>query len=61
AALVSHSDVMKPVIAHYLGMDLDAMHRLSIANASFSIIDFGFHGGPRLRCLNVIPWKRGDA
>ena len=59
AALVSHSDVMKPVIAHYLGMDLDSMHRLSIANASFSIIDFGFDGGPRLRCLNVIPWKRG--
>ncbi|MBN1885527.1 MAG: histidine phosphatase family protein [Candidatus Krumholzibacteriota bacterium] len=58
AALVSHSDVMKPVVAHYLGMDLDAMHRLAIANASVSMIDFGFDGGPRLRCLNVVPWRR---
>ena len=33
AAAVSHSDVIKPVLAHYLGMDLDSIHRLSVANA----------------------------
>ena len=57
AAAVSHSDVIKPVIAHYLGMDLDSMHRLSIANASASVIDFGAAGRPRIRYLNVMPWK----
>ncbi len=57
AAAVSHSDVIKPVIAHYLGMDLDRIHRLSIANASASVIDFGAAGSPRIRCLNVMPWK----
>ncbi len=57
AAAVSHSDVIKPVIAHYLGMDLDDIHRLSIANASASVIDFGAAGHPRVRYLNVMPWK----
>ena len=57
AAVVSHSDVIKPVIAHYLGMDLDSIHRLSIANASASVIDFGVAGRPRVRYLNVMPWK----
>lgn len=61
AAAVSHSDVIKPVIAHYLGMDLDAMHRLSIANASASVIDFGAAGRPRIRYLNVMPWKWSES
>ncbi|MCK4236408.1 MAG: histidine phosphatase family protein [Candidatus Krumholzibacteria bacterium] len=56
AAVVSHSDVIKPVIAHYLGMDLDAMHRLSIANASVTLIDTGGLR-PRLHYLNLSPWR----
>ncbi len=60
AAAVSHSDVIKPVIAHYLGMDLDTIHRLSVANASASVIDFGDAGRPRLRYLNLMPWKWRD-
>lgn len=61
AAAVSHSDVIKPVIANYLGMQLDEIHRLSIANASASVIDFGAAGKPRIRYLNLMPWKwRGD-
>jgi broad specificity phosphatase PhoE len=57
AAAVSHSDVIKPVIAHYLGIGIDGIHRLSIANASASVIDFGNAERPRLRYLNLMPWK----
>lgn len=56
AAAVSHSDVMKPVVAHYLGMDLDDMHRLAIANASVTLLDLG-GDRPRLRYINLAPWK----
>jgi broad specificity phosphatase PhoE len=57
AALVSHADVIKPVIAHYLGMDLDSMHRLAVANASATLLDLGCPGSPRIRYLNLMPWK----
>jgi probable phosphoglycerate mutase len=56
-ALVSHADVIKPVIAHYLGMDLDTMHRLAVANASVTVLDLGYPGAPRIRYMNMMPWK----
>jgi len=56
-ALVSHADVIKPVITHYLGMDLDAMHRLAVANASVTVLDLGYPGSPRIRYMNLMPWK----
>jgi probable phosphoglycerate mutase len=56
-ALVSHADVMKPVIAHYLGMELDSMHRIAVANGSVSLLDLGYPGGPRMRYMNLMPWK----
>jgi probable phosphoglycerate mutase len=56
AAAVSHSDVIKPVLAHYLGMDLDSMHRLSVANASASLIDCR-EAPPRIRYINFAPWQ----
>jgi broad specificity phosphatase PhoE len=55
-AAVSHSDVIKPVIAHYLGMDLDAMHRLSIANASATLMVPDADKN-RVIYLNFAPWK----
>ncbi len=60
AAAVSHSDVIKPVLAHYLGMDLDSIHRLSIANASSSLVDFK-ETPPRIRYVNFAPWQWRDA
>ncbi len=57
AALVSHSDVIKPVIAYFLGMDLDRMHSLGVANASVTLLDTGGPAGPRIRYMNVMPWK----
>jgi broad specificity phosphatase PhoE len=59
AAAVSHSDVIKPVLAHYLGMNLDAIHRLSIANGSSSLIDFK-ETPPRIRYINFAPWQWRD-
>lgn len=56
AAAVSHSDVIKPVLAHYLGMSLDDMHRLAVANASVSLVDF-VHDPPRVRYVNVVPGR----
>jgi broad specificity phosphatase PhoE len=56
-ALVSHADVIKPVITHYLGMDLDTMHRLAVANASVTVLDLGYPGSPRIRYMNMMPWK----
>jgi len=56
-ALVSHADVIKPVITHYLGMDLDTMHRLAVANASVTVLDLGYPVAPRIRYMNLMPWK----
>ena len=59
AAAVSHSDVIKPVLAHYLGMDLDSIHRLAVANASASLVDFK-ESPPRIRYINFAPWQWRD-
>ncbi|MDD3642275.1 MAG: histidine phosphatase family protein [Candidatus Krumholzibacteria bacterium] len=56
-ALVSHSDVIKPVITRYLGMELDAMHRVAVANASVTLLDLDQPARPRIRYLNLMPWK----
>jgi len=53
-AAVSHSDVIKPIVVHYLGMNLDDMHTLAIANASVTLIDLRKER-PRVRYVNVIP------
>ena len=37
-AIVSHADVIKLVVAHYLGMHLDLFQRIDIATASLTII-----------------------
>jgi probable phosphoglycerate mutase len=37
-AIVSHSDVIKAVIAHYLGVHLDLFHRIEISPASVSVV-----------------------
>jgi probable phosphoglycerate mutase len=37
-AVVSHGDVLRSLVAHCIGMDLDAIHRIEIAPASVSIL-----------------------
>src|SRR5260221_788503 len=40
-AVVSHSDVIKMILAHYLGIHLDLFQRLEISPASLSVIMLG--------------------
>jgi probable phosphoglycerate mutase len=50
-AAVSHSDVIKAIIAHYAGMHLDLFQRLAVSPASLNILVFS-KMGPRLVRLN---------
>jgi probable phosphoglycerate mutase len=43
--LVSHADVIKSALAHYLGLHLDQFQRLMIGTASLSTLVFGPMGG----------------
>jgi len=49
--LVSHGDVLKSVVAYYLGLSLDAILRFEIGPASISTVQVG-DWGFRLDCLN---------
>ena len=55
AAIISHSDVIKPALTYFLRMDLDMMHRITIANASVTLVDAG--AVPHIRYMNFVPWK----
>ena len=51
---VSHGDVIKLVIAHYMGVHIDLYQRIVIAPASISVIDLTSRG-PMIMSLNAIP------
>ena len=50
--LVSHADVIKAVVAHHLGMPLDAFQRIVVAPASATVLQLPERGHPVLLCLN---------
>lgn len=50
-ALVSHGDVLRALLCHFLAMPLDLLLRLEIAPASVSIVDVN-EWGPRVVCVN---------
>ncbi len=50
-AVVSHGDVIKLVVAHYLGLPLDLFQRLAVNTASVTALRLG-HGQPVLVKLN---------
>jgi len=52
-ALVSHGDVIKAVLAHYLGLHLDHLERFDIAPASISIVEDAGHS--RVMLVNATP------
>lgn len=65
-AVVSHADMIKAIVAHYLGMHLDLFQRINVDTASLTAIAF-MGGFPRLlrigdtgdyAGLNVPPVKR---
>lgn len=51
AVVVSHSDVIKAIVAHYLGLHLDLFQRIVISPASITAIGLT-PGGPRVLCVN---------
>ncbi|MBT8207099.1 MAG: histidine phosphatase family protein, partial [Acidimicrobiia bacterium] len=53
-AVVSHSDVIRVLLANYLGMPLDLVHRLDVLPASVSIIDLPKGGPPRVSVINHV-------
>jgi probable phosphoglycerate mutase len=50
-AVVSHADIIKMVLAHYLGMHLDEFQRIVITPASISMLSLGF-GRPYVGTMN---------
>jgi probable phosphoglycerate mutase len=52
-AVVSHADLIKMVLAHYLGMHLDNFQRLVISPASISSLMLSF-GRPYIVTMNDI-------
>jgi len=50
-ALVSHGDVIRAALAHYLGIHLDLFRRLQISPASLSVVRVGSYG-PEVLMVN---------
>jgi probable phosphomutase (TIGR03848 family) len=58
-AVVSHGDVLRSIICHFLGISLDLMLRLEIEPASVSIVDLQPYG-PRVLLVNGTEGWPGD-
>ncbi len=60
-AVSSHGDVIKVILAHYLGVPLDHAHRLDPVPASVSIVVIPEVGPARVPVFNAVPdagrWK----
>lgn len=52
-ACVTHGDVIRLAVAHYLGIPLDAYHCLSVSTASITTLELG-QSRPRLLNLNQV-------
>jgi probable phosphoglycerate mutase len=53
-AIVSHADVIKAAVLHYLGLSLNAVHRLEIAPASISVLVLGAWGSKLLKLNETV-------
>lgn len=54
-AVASHGDVVKVIIAYYLGVPLDLAGRIDPMPASVSIVDIPKSGSPRVPVFNYVP------
>ena len=52
-AVVAHADVIRAVLAHYLGMSLDLIHRLDVRPLSVSALDLSAGGNIRVPIVNA--------
>jgi probable phosphoglycerate mutase len=50
--IVSHADVIKLVLAHYLGVHIDLFQRIAVAPASVSVLSLAENGMVRILRLN---------
>ncbi len=48
----AHADVIKLVLAHYLGAHIDLFQRIGLSPASVSVLGLGEHGGVRVMRVN---------
>ncbi|MGA7270163.1 MAG: histidine phosphatase family protein [Acidimicrobiia bacterium] len=53
-ALVSHSDIIKAILSHFLGQPLDLFQRIVISPASVSVVDLPRQGLPTLVTMNAL-------
>ena len=51
-AIVSHSDVIKAILAHYLGQPLDTFQRIMVSPASVSVVHVPTFGTPMVETIN---------
>lgn len=51
-ALVSHADIIKAILSHFLGQPLDLFQRIVVSPASVSAIDLPRQGLPTLLTMN---------
>lgn len=56
---VSHADVIKVVVAHFIGLHLDLLQRLEISPASLTTLSLDPGGGTMLHALNDTGHLRG--
>ncbi|MGH7260271.1 MAG: histidine phosphatase family protein [Nitrospiraceae bacterium] len=54
AVLVTHADVIRTIVAHYLGTDLQTMRHMQIGHASVTALTIQGSSGTLL-CLNSLP------
>lgn len=52
-ALVTHADVIKAIVSHYIGQPLDLFQRVGVAPASVSVIDLPTDGPPQVVAINT--------
>lgn len=60
-AVVSHSDIIKAIVAHYLGSPLDQFQRIGVTPASVTVVDLPTGGVARVAAVNTngdpLTWK----
>lgn len=50
--VVTHADIIKAIVSHYLGQPLDLFNRVAVSPASVTVIDLGADGPVRVVTLN---------
>lgn len=54
-AVSSHGDIIKVILAYYLGIPLDLANRIDPMPASVSVVDIPRTGSPRVPVINYVP------